>query len=132
MIAMPRIAQVILVLIVGLALLTWAASGIVQTTAKEWFERDVSARAQLVLIGASQSVANAWYSESDDLSRHLQEIASDERIMGVAACNADLTPRSVTPGFPSEFGCGAVGRRIRAADASEGYPGSLREWSTVS
>jgi len=64
-------AQFILTLIVGLALLTWAASGIVQTTAKEWFERDVSTRAQLVLIGASQSVANAWFSESDDLVENL-------------------------------------------------------------
>jgi trehalose 6-phosphate synthase len=128
---MSRLAQFILTLIVGLALLTWAASGIVQTTAKEWFERDVSTRAQLVLIGASQSLANAWFSESDDLPRQLLEIAGDERIMGVAACNADLTPRSVTPGFPIEFGCAAVGRRIRAADASEGYSGNLREWSTV-
>ena len=125
-------AQFILTLIVGLALLTWAASGIVQTTAREWFERDVSTRAQLVLIGASQSLADAWFSESNDLSRQLVEIASDERIMGVAACNTDLTPRSITPGFPVEFGCAPVGRRIRAADAGEGYAGSLREWSTVS
>ena len=40
-------ARFILALIVGLALLMWAASGVVQTTAREWFERDVSSRAQL-------------------------------------------------------------------------------------
>ena len=61
---MPRMAQFILTLIVGLALLTWAASGVVQTTAREWFERDVGSRAQLVLVGANQSLANAWYGES--------------------------------------------------------------------
>ena len=51
---MPRMAQFILVLLVGLALLTWAASGVVQTTARGWFERDVSSRARLVLVGARQ------------------------------------------------------------------------------
>jgi len=129
---MSRMARFILTLIVGLALLMWAASGIVQTTAREWFERDVSARAQLVLIGASLSLANAWNSESNDLPKQLMEIASDERVMGVAACNSDLTPRSVTPNFPAEFGCAAVGRRIRAADASLGDAGNLHEWNTVS
>jgi len=44
-------AQLILVLIMGLALLTWASSGVVQT-AREWFERDISSRARLVLVGA--------------------------------------------------------------------------------
>ena len=58
---MPRMARFILALIVGLALLMWAASGVVQTTAREWFERDVSSRAQLVLTGARQSLADSWY-----------------------------------------------------------------------
>ena len=60
---MPRMAQFILALIVGLALLTWAATDVVQTTARGWFERDVSSRARLVLAGASQSLANAWYGD---------------------------------------------------------------------
>lgn len=51
---MPRVAQIILTLIVGLALLTWAASGVADTTVREWFERDVSLRAYLVLIGAAR------------------------------------------------------------------------------
>src|ERR1035438_3472764 len=38
---MPRMAQLILALLLGLALLTWAASSVVQTTARGWFERDV-------------------------------------------------------------------------------------------
>ncbi len=43
-------AQFVLTLLVGLALLMSAASGVVRTTAREWFERDVSSRAQLVLV----------------------------------------------------------------------------------
>src|SRR5437868_5228768 len=124
---MPRMAQFILALIVGLALLTWAASGVVQTTAQEWFERDVSSRAQLVLVGARQSLAAVWYAEPNELEKQLMDLARDERVMGVAACDADLRPRANTPGFPEEFNCWAVGPRVRAAGGS----GKLQEWSTV-
>src|SRR5688572_32788899 len=93
---MPRMAQFILALIMGLALLTWAASGVVQTTAQEWFERDVSSRAQLVLVGATQSLANAWYWDPKDIQKQLVDLARDDRVMGLAACDADLNPRSST------------------------------------
>ncbi|MBI3934608.1 MAG: trehalose-6-phosphate synthase [Acidobacteria bacterium] len=128
---MPRMAQFILTLIVGLALLTWAASGVVQTTAREWFERDVSSRAQLVLVGASQSLANAWYGDPKDIEKQLTDLARDERVMGAAACDADLNPRSSTPGFPEEFSCWAVGSRVRAADPNEYDVGRFQEWSTI-
>jgi trehalose 6-phosphate synthase len=124
-------AQFILALIVGLALLTWAASGVVQTTAREWFERDVSSRAQLVLVGARQSLARAWYWEPEQLQEQLMNIAHDERVIGVAACDADLSLRFRTPGFPEEFPCSAVGLRVRASDGSAVNDGTLREWSTV-
>jgi trehalose 6-phosphate synthase len=122
-------AQLILTLIMGLALLTWAASGVVQTT-REWFERDVSSRARLVLVGASQSLANVWYGSPKDLQEQLVEIAHDERVIGVAVCDANLTLRTRTPGFPEEFGCSAVGSRVRAAESNDDG-GNLREWSTV-
>lgn len=124
-------ARLILALIMGLALLTWAASGVVQTTAREWFERDVSSRAKLVLVGANQSLANVWYGPSADLRKQLMDIFRDERVIGVAACDTDLSSRFSTPGFPEEFRCSAVGRRVRAADASGGEGVRLHEWSTV-
>jgi len=70
-------AQFVLVLILGLALLTWAASGVVQTTAREWFERDVSSRSRLVLIGGRHSLANAWNSDGNELQNQLIEISRD-------------------------------------------------------
>ena len=124
-------AQFILALLLGLALLTWAASGVVQTTAREWFERDVSSRAQLVLVGARQSLANAWYGDPKDLQKQLMDLTRDERVMGAAACDTDLTPRASTPGFPDEFSCWAVGTRVRAADPSGQRRAALQEWSTV-
>jgi trehalose 6-phosphate synthase len=124
-------AQFILTLIVGLALLTWAATNVVQTTAREWFERDVSARAQLVLVGASQALANSWYADSAVIQKQLIELSRDERVIGAAACNSDLTSRFSTPGFPDEFQCAAVGRRVRTVDAVDGANGRLQPWNTV-
>src|SRR5215471_4337674 len=128
---MPRMAQFILALMVGLALLTWAASGVVQATAREWFERDVSSRARLALVGANQSLANVWFAESGELQKQLEDIARDERVIGVAACGLDLSPKASTFGFNEEFNCSAVGRRVRAADANEDANGGLQEWSTI-
>jgi trehalose 6-phosphate synthase len=124
-------AQLILALLAGLALLTWAASGVVQTTAREWFERDVSSRAHLALTGARQSLAYAWY-DPQELNRQLMIIARDERVMAAEACNNDLSTRSSTPGFPDEFDCLAVGPRVRTAEPAAGNAGNnLHEWSTI-
>ena len=128
---MPRMARLILTLIMGLALLTWAASGVVQTTAREWFDRDVISRARLVLVGASQSLANAWYGPRADLQKQLTDLTRDEHVIGAAACDADLKPKANTPGFPEEFRCAAVGGRVRAAAATGGRAGRLQEWSAT-
>jgi len=124
-------ARFILVLIVGLALLAWAISGVVQTTAREWFERDVNSRAKLVLTGARQSLADAWY-DPGNLNKQLVALARDERVMGASACSADLSTRSSTAGFPQEFSCLAVGSRVRAAEPVAGNQnGEFHQWSTV-
>ncbi len=117
-----------LTLIVGLALLTWAATDVVQTTAREWFERDVSSRAQLVLIGASQSLANSWYGDPAEIQKQLMDLARDERVIGAAACNADLTSRFSTPGFPGRIRvCGgwAPGSYCRCHRGRHGPPAGM-------
>ncbi len=119
-----------LALVVGLILLIWAASGVVQSTVREWFERDVQSRSQLVLVGARPALADSWY-DSADLKKQLVTLAQDAHVIGVEACGTDFSTRSITPGFPEDFGCLAVGPRIResgssAAQASKG----TREWST--
>jgi trehalose 6-phosphate synthase len=124
-------AQFILILLLGLALLTWAASGVVQTTAREWFERDVSLHAQQTLAGERQSLANAWHGDSKDLQKQLIALVRDERVMGAAVCDAAFNPRASTPGFPEDLNCWTVGARERAAHPSGGHAGSLREWSMV-
>lgn len=127
---MRRVARLILALIVGLALLTWVASGVVQTTVREWFERDVESRAQLVLIGAQPALADAW-NDPANLKRQLVALAADERVIAVAACNADFSTLAATPGLPEEFGCLAVGPRLRAANTARRDSQQLHPWNTV-
>ena len=127
---MTRLARFILALIIGLALLGWAASGVVQTTAREWFQRDVETRAQLVLTGASESLADVWYNPGE-LKRQLVSLARDERVIGAAACNDDLSTRSSTSGFPGEFSCLAVGPRVLTTEpAANNATATFHEWST--
>jgi trehalose 6-phosphate synthase len=121
-------ARFILALIAGLGLLMWAASGVVQVTAREWFERDVNSRAELVLTGARQSLADSW-NDPASLDKQLAALGRDERVMSAAVCGLDLQPRSSTPGFPDEFSCSAVGSRARASDAVGDQ--RFHEWSTV-
>jgi len=117
-------------LIVGLILLTWAAFGVVQSTVREWFERDVQSRSQLVLIGARPALAEDWYDPAS-LNKQLAALAQDARVIGVAACGADFSTRSITPGFPQDFSCLAVGPRIREAGSSPAQTKvGMREWST--
>jgi trehalose 6-phosphate synthase len=123
-------ARFILALIGGLALLMWAASGVVQTTAREWFERDVGSRAELVLTGARQSLADVW-NDPANLDKQLTALARDERVMSAAVCGIDLKPRATTPGFPDEFNCSAVGSRVRAFDPSGEGDQQFHQWSTV-
>jgi trehalose 6-phosphate synthase len=113
---MRRMAQFLLALVLGLALLTWAASSVVRTTAQEWFERDVNSRARLALAGARPSLAAAWEGDATALRAQIAELNRDERVMGVALCSTDFTVRASTPGFPEEFGCWAVGSRVRGEE----------------
>lgn len=128
---MSRLARLILGLLAGLALLTWVASGVVEATAREWFERDVSARAHLFLTGANPSLAQAW-NNPQELHSDLVAIARDEHVMATAACGADLSTRAATAAFPVEFDCVEVGPRM-LIDAPRGgaEQPSFREWSTI-
>ncbi|MEQ1885948.1 MAG: trehalose-6-phosphate synthase [Bryobacteraceae bacterium] len=126
---MPRLARFVLLLLVGLALLTWAVSAVVQTTARGWFERDLNMRSRIMLLGAREPIRTAWYREPGEMQKQLGILTRDERVMGALACDADLSVRARTAGFPEEFGCWEVGSRVKSAD--ERGTGALREWSTV-
>ncbi len=93
-------------LLLGLALLTWITAVVVQKTARRWFERDVSMRAQLVVSGAREALSSHWDKEQqEELQELLHEITRDERIMAAAACSGDSALLGSTADFPPAFRC---------------------------
>jgi trehalose 6-phosphate synthase len=121
-----RAARFTFVLMVGLALVAWAASAIVHRTTRDWFEKDVRLRAQLVVSGARQALAAHWRKEQrSQLQSLLTEIAHDERIMAAAACTAELTLLTRTKDFPTQFDCAGIGSRVRVSAG----PASM-QWQT--
>ncbi len=123
-----RAARFIVVLVAGLALLTWGALVVVQRTTREWFERDIMLRSDLAVAGAREALVAHWNAgNAAGLRDTLQALARDDRIMGAAACNADLTLLAQAGTYPSEVGCRVLGPHVRpSADA----PAS--EWTSWS
>ena len=112
---MRQTFRFVVALVLGLGLLAWIASIIVQRTTRNWFEKDTTLRAQLVVNGARQALSERWSKKQrKDLQNTLAEITRDERIMATAACDADLALLASTPEFPPEFSCRQVGHHVRA------------------
>jgi trehalose 6-phosphate synthase len=130
MVVMRHAARFVLALVLGLALVTWLASVIVQRTTHDWFERDVNLRAQLAVSGARQALITHWRKEQrSDLQELLSEITRDERIMAAAACGEDSTLLTQTKDFPDRFTCAEIGERVRSAQAIGGAAAS--PWRSV-
>ena len=111
---MRRTFGFLLGLLSVLALVTWIASVLVQTTTRGWFERDISLRARLAVNGAKQALLPRWNSgQPNALESVLTEIAHDERILGVTACAADLMPLAQTAEFPEAISCESLGSHVR-------------------
>jgi trehalose 6-phosphate synthase len=121
----------IVALILGLALLAWAASLIVQRTTRDWFEKDIQLRAQLVANGSRQALIAQWQKPPPaDLQGLLTEITHDERIMAAGVCGEDLTLLSRTRDYPESFDCREIAKHVHpAAGESET---AWKPWHSVS
>ena len=128
---MPRLVQFLLALIAGLALLAWLVTGFVQETTRQWFERDVSMSARLMVTGARASLAAHWSrDQKQELQAQLADMARGGRVMAAAACDADLFTLARTADYPSGFGCQDIGERVRTSDGSSAD--QFVEWDSVS
>jgi len=123
---MRRAFRFVIGLVLGLALLTWITSILVQRTTRRWVANDANLRAQLVVGAARQTLTSHWRKDqSEELQSTLAEIARNERIMAAAACNGDLSLLASTTTFPSKFSCMEIGNQVRPrADAP------MEMWST--
>jgi trehalose 6-phosphate synthase len=109
-------------LVAGLALLTWAASVLVSRTTRGWFDRDILLRSELALRGARETLVSNW-SQPARLEAILTELSRDERVMGAAACGADLALLVRTAGYPAQLSCRSLGAQLDATSPSQ--------WSTA-
>jgi trehalose 6-phosphate synthase len=120
----------ILAMVVGLALLTWAASGIVHRTTRAWFERDLHLRAELVVNGSRTALLGVWRPhDARALRGLLVELTRDERLMAAEACSKDATTLAVTPNFPTEFSCRKLAGHVHAEPANAAS--AWQSWHTV-
>ena len=126
---MTRALRLVSALVVGLGLLTWVGSRVVQHTARSWFEADLAQRARLAVTGAARPalVASFGHERRAELGRLLAEMATDRIVLAAAACGADLTTLAETPGFPAELTCARTGLLVRPADGGRAWT----PWSGV-
>jgi trehalose 6-phosphate synthase len=121
---MLRTLRFSLILVAGLALLTWIGLLVASGTARRWFERDVVLRAELAVSSSRRALVSYWRQrEWDELRGLLLELSRDERIMATAACGADLKMVARTPGYPDRLHCSRIAPRVRPASDS-----AVAEW----
>ena len=111
-----------LVILTALALAGWLGASSLGRLAHGWFDKDLRARAVLVVSGARAGLADRWSAGDPRLQQMLEAIARDERVIGAIACGADNATLARTADMPVELTC----RRIAsAAGAADGHVG---EW----
>ena len=118
------------VLVAGLGLLAWLALLAVNETTRRWFEKDIVLRADLA-VGGSRRALVAYWRDGDwpELRALLAEVTHDERIMGAAACTADLIMVARTPEYPDRFRCAEIAPQVRPSPGAP--PEAWRTWRSV-
>ncbi len=125
---MSRTLRFILLLVLGLAVLTWIAHSFVQRTTRAWFERDLNMRAQVAVNGARRALIERWHSR-EELERLLSDLTLDERIMSACACSEDGSSLALTEAYPPELPCSDLAGRVRQPPAEPGSSWSY--WSSI-
>ncbi len=97
-----RIVAFVLVLIMGLGGLTFAASYVVERTVAEWSRRDLNLRAQVVARAARESLLAHWEDNPQRLEELLEDLTEDERMYAAAACSDGLAMLAETTAFSQQ------------------------------
>jgi trehalose 6-phosphate synthase len=112
---MLRALRFALLLVAGLAMLTWVALIVANKTARRWFERDIALRAELAVSGSRRAIVSYMREQEwKELNALLAEISRDERIMGAGACTSELRLVARTREYPARFGCREVAPYVRS------------------
>jgi trehalose 6-phosphate synthase len=108
-----RATRFVLALVLGLALLTWGASALVERTMSAWFSKDLALRAELAVGGSRQGMLDHLQSGNRAKLRELlSDLAHDERIMAAAFCTPEAALLAKTRDFPSSVSCDELAPRV--------------------
>lgn len=119
---MSSVLRFVLVLVGGLALLTWLAYTVAARHTWAWFERDLQSRSVLAVSGARQSLADAWGQQhAGRLQRVLEDIGRDERVLGLRACGADGAELAAAGQFPGGVGDACDSEAARTPEATGAF-----------
>jgi trehalose 6-phosphate synthase len=108
-----RWLRFLVVLIPGLALLSWGVWIAAGRASRAWFEHDATQRSALAVAAGREGLVDHWHpAEAGEVALILGEIARDDRIVGAAACLPDGTTLAATPAYPRPFRCEAVAPQL--------------------
>ena len=127
---MTRALRFTIGVLAALGLLVLASSYFVSRTLNDWFERDLSGRAELALAGAREKLAADWSGTSSTrMTALLTALSHDERLLAVAACGRDGALLATTADWPMEVPCTSVARRVRRS--AEAPASEWIQWQSV-
>ncbi len=99
-------------LALGLALLAVVGDVLLMRTARRWSERDLELRSKLAVEAARPALLGPWQQgDRRTLAEHLTDIARDERLLGLAACDG-TTRVAASPLFPAAVSCDEASARL--------------------
>src|SRR5689334_11204319 len=110
---MSRAVRIVVLLVLGLAGLTFAASLLVQAQTRAWYDKDLNLRARLAVSGARAELAANWRNGPDKLLAVLGALAQNERIMGACACGVGGETLAHSGDYPGELPCSLILERMR-------------------
>jgi trehalose 6-phosphate synthase len=121
-----RALRFAVLLVLGLAGLTFGASLLVQQRTRAWFENDLDRSARMAINGARPQLAAAWQAPAAELEAVLEELSQDKRILGACACSPDGDTVARSAAYPDHPSCAELLERLRRAP-----PEKQDRWSGV-
>ena len=112
-------------LLVLLALIAWGASAVATRSARSWAERDLRARARLVLSSSRETLERTITAGDRAGSRALLDaLVRDERLIAASVCDRQLNPLASVGDLPRQARC--EGRREAKAELAQGLDENVR------
>ena len=127
-----RVTRFIVTLVASLGALTLVAFLLVGQTVRRWFESDIQLRAHLAVTGSREALLAQWTSDptaTAALQKVLGDIARDDRVTAVAACDLNLTGLAATAAYPDYLSCRFVEAQMRPRENAG--PEDWVEWSAT-